>query len=361
MIKRIAALVTKEFLEIKRTKLIVLVFAAPLLQLIVFGYAAVLDVKNLDLAIIDRDNSYSSRRFIMAVQNSGYFSINNEVVRERDIDYFFKKGKICGCVVIPRNFEEKLLKEKQSSIQVLIDGSNSVVASACMSYIGSCCGVLSENSNIKTSLEVRSLYNASGNNQYFFLPGLLGMIILVLGMPLTAVSIVKEKELGALEQLQVTPLSSYEIVLGKIISYLALILISFSFMLLVCVYWFKLPFRGNIGVLYLAAFFYLFVSLGMGIFVSIVSETQQQAILTSFCFILPMMLFSGFIFPVENMRGIFRVLAYINPFTHFLRITRSAFLKGSGFGELSEDFLVMMVISAITFLSSVKLFSKRTG
>ena len=361
MFIRIWSIIKKEFISILNMKVIIpIVFLAPVLQTVIFGYAAVIESKNIPIAIIDRDFSTTSREFRQTLENCGYFVIIDDKLKESDIDFYFKKGKIAGCIVIPSKFEQRLKKYKTSDIQVNIDGSDSTVANAISGYISSACADFSSG-NTSVSIQTRLFFNPTGENRFFFIPGVFGMILLIIGMPLTAISLVKEKEDGTFEQLNVTPIKSYELLIGKIIPYMLLIFVSSTVMMIVSLKLFHLPLRGNIFMIYLAISFFLFSALGLGIFVSILSNTQQQAILTSFLILLPTMLFSGFMFPVENMTGIFRIIANINPFYHFLRIIRDIFLKGSPFEYLRSDFISMLFADIFIFFTSVSMFSKRSS
>ena len=361
MFTRIWAIIKKEFISIINMKVIIaIVFVAPVLQTVIFGYAAVIESKNIPIAVIDRDFSATSREFRQTLENCGYFILIDDNLKESDIDRYFKLGKISGCIIIPSKFEQRLKKYGSSDIQVNIDGSDSTVANAVSGYINSACASFSSVSN-SVSIETRLLFNPTGENKFFFIPGVFGMILMIIGMPLTAISLVKEKEEGTFEQLNVTPIQSYELLIGKIIPYMFLIFISSTLMLVISLLVFHLPLRGNIFVLYLDIFIFFFVALGLGIFVSIISATQQQAMLTSFLILLPTMLFSGFMFPVENMTGIFRIIANINPFYHFLKIMRDVFLKGSPLEYLKPNFISIFLADIVVFFTSVSLFSKRSS
>lgn len=365
MVARLFAVMRKEFLQIFRMKGIMpIVVGVPVLQMVIFSYAAVLDVRNITLGVIDRDLSASSRSLVRTLSNSGYFLVVDLPEGERDIDECFKRGLLCGCLVIPSNFERDLKRRGRADVQINADGCNSTVATALISYASAACAAFSEdgrNRGSGFSVQTRLLYNPSGENKFFFIPGLFGMILLIAGMPLTAISLVREKEQGTFEQLNVTPVSPFEIILGKIAPYMLLTLVMSTVMILVAVVVFGLPMRGSLAVVYFGLALFLFAALGLGVFVSIVSSTQQQAVLTSFLILLPMMLFSGFMFPVENMDGVFRVIAEVNPFTHLLRIMRFVFLKGASFAELSHDFVMIALVDALVFASSVCLFSKRSS
>lgn len=361
MIRRLLVIIKKEFLQLKRNKFILrLVLIAPIMQLAIFGYAAVLEVNNITIAILDRDNSNESHKLRAVLKNSQYFIIEKDLAREADIGYYFDRDRINAGVIIPVGFEKNLKAGKTSKIQIIIDGTNSTVAQALQGYIQGC--VMSFNSGGKSgaiSIENRFLYNPSQNNQYFFIPGVFAMIIFIIGMPVTAVSIVREKEEGTYEQLSVTPVKPMEIIFGKIIPYIILIFIASFILTLIALFWFKLPLRGSLWVLILDIILFVANVLGLGILVSSVSNNQQQAMLTSFFIIMPAILFSGFVFPIENMPYLSRLLAEVNPMTHFLFVAREVFLKGGDFWSASSHFLTLALTGAIIFVCAISLVKKR--
>ena len=361
MFIRLWAIIKKEFLYIINMKVMIpIIFAMPILQIIIFGFAAVIESKNIPFGVIDRDMSYSSRELRQSIKNSGYFILDDDIKVEKDIDRYFKLGKISGCLIIPVNFERKMKKYGTADVQLCVDGSNATLATSIVSYINGACANMSS-VKMPISIETRFLFNPSSENKFFFIPGVFGMILIIIGIPLTAISIVKEKEDGTFEQLNVTPVNSSEVIIGKMIPYIFMMLITSTIFIIVALNLFHLPLRGPLYIIYIAVFCFLFGSLGLGIFVSIVSNTQQQAILTSFLILLPMMLFSGFMFPVENMTGIFKFIAEINPLTHFLRVLRDVFLKGSPLSYLKPEFISMLWADIVIFFVSISLFSKRSS
>ena len=361
MLRRLLAIIKKEFLQLKKNKFILrLVFIAPIMQLTIFGYAAVLEVSNITIALLDRDNSAQSRQLRSVFKNSEYFIIEKDLDTEADINYCFDRDKINAAVIIPVDFSKKIKANKNVKIQIIIDGTNSTVAQALQGYIQGC--VLSFNSIGKRdvlSVEYRFLYNPSLNNQYFFIPGVFAMIIFVIGMPITAMAIVREKEEGTYEQLSVTPIKPIEIIFGKIIPYILLIFIASTILTVIALFWFKLPLRGSLWLLVLNILLFVTNVLGLGILVSTVSNNQQQAMLTSFFIIMPAVMFSGFMFPIENMPPFSRVIAYINPMTHFVFIARDVFLKGGEFTSTLFHLSILALTGIIIFVSAISLVKKR--
>lgn len=370
MIQRLIHIVIKEFRQLRSNpEIIRIILFIPIVQIMIFGYAAVLDIKNIDTAYVDKDRSNLSRELIDDFKNTSYFKIKGRVNRERDLSYLLDRERIFLGIVIPPDFSKDIRARRTAQVQLLIDGTNSTAAGIIASYGA---GTVSSYSNKllrergldlrKTgsiALEQRFLYNPSLDNKYFFLPGIFAMIVMVIGMPMTARSIVREKEMGTLEQLIVTPISPLELIIGKVIPFTILILLSSVIIIALLIFWFHLPMRGSLAVLFLATLLFLVNCFGIGIFISSISATQQQAMLSSFFVNLPMILFSGFIFPVDNMPTFFQYLTKVNPMLYFLNCARGITLKGSGLSELSKDLGMMAILGFLIFTISALSFKKR--
>jgi ABC-2 type transport system permease protein len=370
MIGRLLTLIMKEFTQLRKNPaLIRMLLLMPVMQMFIFGYAAVLDVKNIDTAVLDRDNSSYSRNFVDVFRRSDYFIVRYNLEHERDISAMLDREMIMTALVIPPDFSRKITSGRTAQVQIIVDGTNTSAASVIANYSAAAVAsysnrLLRERGTDLTQLgslavESRFLYNPSLDNKFFFIPGIFAMIILVIGMPITAMAIVREKEQGTLEQLIVTPIQSIELILGKVIPTTILIIISSTGILLLSLLWFHLPLRGSLVYLYGAILLFLLNCLGIGIFISTISNTQQQAILTSFFVNMPMILFSGFMFPIQNMPSYFRLLADINPMRYFLSCARTIFLKAAGWEALKWNFLAMAVIGTIIFTAAVLSFRKR--
>jgi ABC-2 type transport system permease protein len=370
MIGRLITFIIKEFLQLRKNPamLRMLIFV-PVIQMFVFGYAAVMDVKNIDTAVLDKDHSSYSRDFAEVFRCSDYFNLKYHLDHEKKIGFMLDREMIMTAIVIPPDFSRNIMAGKTASVQIIVDGTNTSAASVIANYSAAAVAaysnrLLREKGTDLTrfgslSVESRFLYNPSLNNKFFFIPGIFAMIILVIGMPMTAMAIVREKEQGTLEQLIVTPIQSIELILGKVIPNVLLIIISSTGILVVSMLWFHLPLRGSIFYLYGAILLFLLNCLGIGIFISAISDTQQQSILTCFFINMPMNLFSGFMFPVENMPPYFKILADINPMRYFLCCIRAIFLKGVGWEAMKWNFLAMAIIGTIIFTAAVLSFRKR--
>jgi len=370
MIRRLTTIITKEFIQIKRDSMMLrMLLLLPVVQIIIFAYAAVMDINNINTAVLDKDRSSYSRDLQDVFRTSSYFIIKYQVDTEKEISSMLDREDILCGIVIPPDFGKKVEKGSPVSIQILVDGTNSSAANVISNYSTSSVAAYA-NRILKSrgldvsqfgslNVESRFLYNPSLDNKYFFIPGIFAMIVLILGMPITAMAIVREKEQGTLEQIIVTPIRPIELIIGKVLPYTILIIISSTGILIITLFWFHLPLRGDLLALYLAIVLFLLNSLGMGIFISTISQTQQQSILTSFFFNMPMILFSGFMFPIANMPPAFRFIADINPMRYFLDCARDIFLKGTGWADLMHSFVAMALTGIVVFTASILLFKKR--
>lgn len=360
----------KEFLQILRDKRMrFVVLATPVLQLMIFGYAAVIDVKHIATGIIDRDKTASSRDLIYRLENSDYFDLKTFSLEEKTLTRLMDSEKLNAIVEIPPDFEKNIKKETPVQVRVTADGSNSVAASVVVSNSGAIIAnygqeILASRYRLPfkggpLNMESRAFYNPALENRFYYIPGIIAMIIVIVGMNLTAMAIVREKEQGTLEQLIVTPIRSFELIMGKIIPYTIITLFIITLQIILARFWYKLPLRGELWVLYLGVLLFLQVALGLGIYISTISKTQQQAMLSGFFITMPFILLSGFMFPVENMPKIIQYLTLFNPMRYFLVILRVIFLKGSGLSVLWPQYVILLVLGVlISFLSVVK-FHKR--
>lgn len=370
MLQRLYFIIVKEFTQLRNSpEIIRMLVLLPIMQMFIFGYAAVIDVKNIDTAVVDHDRSSRSRELLNNFRSTSYFILKYQAQSEREIQEMLDHSQIFAGIVIPPDFSRKIEGKRETEVQVIIDGTNSSAAGIIANYAAStvssyASGILKERgidvARFGTlTVESRFLYNPSLDNKYFFIPGIFAMIIMVIGMPMTARALVREKEQGTLEQLIVTPIRPVELILGKVIPYTLLTLISSTGILIISHYWFHLPFRGSLLILYFATILFLLNCFGIGIFISAISSTQQQSMLTSFFVNMPAILFSGFMFPVENMPKLFQYITYANPMYYFLNCVRDLNLKGSGFDYLKGDLLAMGVVGICIFIASIVSFRKR--
>ncbi len=371
---RLVHIIKKEFIQLMRDRrLIGLVLVAPVIQLVIFGYVASLDLRNIRTAVFDQDQSYQSRQFISAFKNSTYFSVNENVRSLKEEKYLLDKGSAMVAVNIPPDFSKDIESGRQAQVQFIIDGTNSNSAGIALSYINGIVyerqmdilsrrGIAQIANKINTiDARVRVFHNQEMKSVNFMVPGIIAALLTILTALLTAVSIVKEKEYGTLEQLIVSPIKPFELMLGKMIPFVILGFIDVIVVMLIGVFWFKVPILGSVPLLLLLCVVYLIASLGIGLMISTVSSSMQQTVLSIVFIMLPSILLSGFIFPIANMPRIIRAVTYIIPLRYFLTIVRGIFLKGVGMEYLWKDTLALLILGGLIFYAAVKRFRKKLG
>ncbi len=373
--KLIIKFVIKEFLQFKRDRrMLFTVIVAPVIQLIFLGYAATLDVKDIHTVIFDNDKSETSRNLISNFKSSGYFNIDYYVSDYKEFTELITNGNAFLGIVIPADFEKNIGSKKTAQLQFIFDGSDGNKAAIAAGYAQGIFAGFSQNiilqnfqlSGFKNPLsgsiqpEVRIWYNPELTTRNYMLPSIAGLIIMLVTSMLTSLAIVKEREIGTLEQLIVTPLKPYQMILGKFIPFCILGFLLESLVLFIMSYWFQIPIKGSIVFLFISALIFMLSTLGLGLFISTISRTQSQAMITSaFGVILPMVFLSGFVFPIENMPVIIQYVTYLIPLRYFNDILRGIILKGIGFSSLWPETLALFIFGIlILFLSSLR-FSKK--
>lgn len=376
---RLRVLLVKELSQIRRDRgLIGVLVAAPVFQLLVMGFAVTTDVRDIALAIRDGDHSCHSREYICAIGASGYFKTTTipDAMANNGSD-LLASGAAGLFLTIPPGFGADLVAQRPATVQVLVDGADSNFAVTGLNYIQKATRLFSErlvrvverDIRIRTGLsmpsvtmDTRAWYNPRLLSRYYMVPALMGVVLLVTTMLATSMSLVKEREEGTMEQLIVTPLRPAELMLGKLLPFFAIGFLSISMALAVIVLVFRVPFHGSLLLLYLFSAPFLLTNLGLGLFVSTLVKTQQQAMMTAAFFVMmPCVLLSGFIFPVENMPRGFQWLANGIPLKHYLEIVRGVFLKGTGWRELWPQATVLLGWGlGILTLATFK-FHKRLG
>lgn len=315
---------------------------APVIQLIAFGYIASTDIKHISMAVLDEDKTYYSRTYLQSYKNSGYFDLNYYLNRTKEMNHLLDGGRVKAVLHVPRGFGKKLVRNQPASVQIIIDGSNSSQAMIVQGYIEqinlSQARVILEKRLRRMGINAQALqfmdtrlrvwYNPELKSVNFMVPALFAQVLLMVGMILTTASVVKEKEKGTMEMLAVTPLKPYELILGKLLPFALVSLVEITFIFLVATLWFKVPMRGNILLLFSLAFLFMLTSLGLGLFISTISRTQRQAIMTNVFVMAPQFILSGFIFPIANMPKAIQLITYFTPLRYFLEIVRGIFLKG---------------------------------
>jgi ABC-2 type transport system permease protein len=357
MTRRVRTLIRKEFIELLRSpQLLRIVIIAPIVQLTLLGYAATTDVTNVPIAIVDQDRSPASRRLIERFAGSRYFEIVADEVDPRAVELHLAGGRAWLAVVIPAEFGDTLSRPASAYggargpvVQVMADGTDANSSGVALGYVQAVVGEFNVDLNQRRgagppALEgrVRVWYNPDLESRNFMVPGVLALLLLLVTANLTSMAIVRERELGTLDQLNVTPLARWELILGKLLPYGVIGVIDVVLVVAVALFWFEVPLRGSVWLLLGASLVYLLCTLGLGLFVSTISSTQQQAMMTTvFFFLVPMIFLSGFIFPIENMPGPIQWLTTVIPLRYFLVIVRGIFLKGLDFGVLWPQFAAL--------------------
>ncbi len=369
--QRIIALLKKEIGQfIKDKKLLPIVFVAPVLQLIFLGYAASLDVKNIAVVLCDLDKTQESRALIQQFTNSGYFTIAYSTEDYASVGHYLDNHKAAMVLVIPPKFSDHILRKESAKIQLLVDGSEGNTTAIAMGYVNQIVAkystqILTEMIGTQGTIggvnaEVRAWFNPSLRSRNYMVPGVLVLILLITTTNLTAMAIVREKEIGTLEQIMVTPIKSSELILGKLIPYTLIGLIDVCVVLLAMVFFFDIPIKGSVPLLFGLTGFFLLTSLGLGLFVSTISRTQQQAMMTAiFILMMPMMYLSGFAFPVENMPKVLQFISHGIPMSYYLIIVRSIIMKGIGFANLWVQAGMLLIMGVAILFASVLRFKKK--
>jgi len=350
--QRLRVLIWKEFLELRlNPRLFGLVIVAPIIQLTLLGYAATTDVRDIPIVIADGDRSHASRDLVHRFDATRNFTVIDSVNTVSEIEPYLESGRAWLAVVIPSGFGSDMGSGRVPTVQVAADGTDSNSTTVALGYAtaligeyGSQAGRLSDrlkpaSTDAPTSPgsqgtidpRIRVWFNPQLESRHFMIPGVLALVLLVVTANLAAMAIVREKEVGTLEQLNVTPLRRWELIAGKLLPYGLIGMVDVLLVVAVAVFWFEVPLRGSFPLLLALSMIYVLCTLGLGLFVSTISETQQQAMMTSvFFFLMPMIYLSGFIFPIENMPAAIQAVTYVVPLRYFLVIVRGIFLKGIG-------------------------------
>jgi len=368
--------VRKELLQLRRDpQMLRIVFIAPLFQLFVFGYAVTTDVKHVATALLDQDRSVQSRELAERFVRSGYFDIVRRPDGPAAVDALLDDGDVQVALVIPRGFAADLAAERTARVQLLIDGSDSMTAGMVAGYAGGVAGEYSARvaagrlERLRARVQrvpaveerTRVWYNPELKSVNYMVPGVLSMILFLVTMLLTSMAIVKEREIGTLEQLVVTPITPRELIIGKTLPYIGIGFIDMLLVLALSTFWFRVPIAGSVVLLFALSTVFIFTSLGLGLFISTISLTQQQAMMTTFFIMLPSILLSGFMFPIANMPRFIQHVTLLIPLRFFLVIVRGIFLKGNGIAILWPQVAVLLGFGvAILSLSALR-FRKRLG
>jgi ABC-2 type transport system permease protein len=375
--RRILHMLRKEFLQFRRDrKMVGMSFIAPVFQLIILGYAANLDVSDIPLVVCDLDRSAASRDLVAQFTSSGYFRVVAQRDRLADVDGFLDNGTASMAMIIPLRFADNLTAGRTASLQLIVDGSETNSATVGLSYAQMIVARRSQEilMNVlkvqgrggtiggKVLPELRVWYNPELRSRNFLVPGVLALLLMVMTLILTSLAIVKEKELGTLEQIVVTPIQPYQLIIGKLSLFVIIGFVDVLLVVMVSAFLFGLPVKGSLALLIVLCLVFLMTTLGLGLFISTVSRTQQQAMMSSIFFVmLPMIFLSGFVFPIENMPGVIQGLTYLLPLRYFFVIIRGIFLKGVGPEVLWPQALAMLGFGVGILGLSILRFRKRVS
>jgi ABC-2 type transport system permease protein len=373
--QRLRCLVLKEFLELRQNpRLFGIVIVAPIIQLTLLGYAATTDVKDVPVVVADGDRTPESRTLIGRFDASVNFTVIDTVTTVSEVDPYLQRGRAWIALSIPNGYGRAIHQGEPVALQVLADGTDSNSTTVALGYASALVSEYAQ--ELMESMQpakagqppasidyrIRVWFNPQLESRFFMIPGVLALLLLLVTANLAAMAIVREKELGTLEQLNVTPLRRWELIVGKLLPYGVIALIDVLLVTAVAVFWFEVPLRGSFWLLLVMSLLYVLCTLGLGLFISTVSDTQQQAMMTAtFFFLTPMIYLSGFIFPIENMPQVIQYATYLIPLRYFLVIVRGIFLKGIGLELLWRDALAMTVWGVVVLALAVARSRKTSG
>lgn len=371
---RLISLIRKEFIQIFRDpRTLIIILIIPVVQLFLLGYAATNDVRNVPLAVINQDQHPASRALLDAYRAADYFHIKYQVENEAELRSLIDKGEARAGIIIPPDYSEQLQSGGTAHVAFILDGSDPTVAATSLSaaqLIGQSLAtkllverLAKRGQSVAMSfpIEVRTQvwYNPDLISAYFMVPGVIGMILYAITSMLTATAIVRERERGTIEQLIVTPIRPWELVIGKILPYVILAFLDTLEVLIIGSWWFKVPMRGDLSLILLLSGLFIISGLGIGLLASTIANTQQEAMLTVWMTLLPSIFLSGFFFPLEAMPKVLQGISYLMPLRYFLVIIRSLLLKGVGTEAIKEEILALVVFGTVIMTIAAMRFRKR--
>lgn len=373
MFERIKAILIKEFKQVLRDpRMKTVILISPIIQIVIFGYAANKDINFIPTAIYDQDNTKESRQLLQRFTYSEYFIPKYYISSEGEENHMLDKGVVSAVLRIDRGFGRDIKAGKDASIQLALDGSDSNTAMIIAGYAGTIMSnyqydllksdvySLGMQFNIpNVDLRDRAWFNENLISRNYYLPGVIASIVTIMSLLLTAMAIVREKEIGTMEQLIVSPLRPIELIFGKLLPFGVIALFQTALITTLGILWFHIPFRGSPLLLVLATCVYLFTSLGIGLFISTIASTQQEAMMSVFLFYMPTFLLSGFAYPIANMPEVIQWFTLINPMRYYLVIIRGIFLKGVGMDILWINFLALLVFGILVIIMSTLRFRRK--
>ncbi len=380
-LQRIRWLIRKEFIQIIRNRQnFMMLMIAPLFQLIIFGSASRLDVNNVSTVVVDLDHSRMSRDIVEGFSRSGYFKIVSYLNSYDAVDKLLEKNEASIAILIPPDFERRVHGRRKVEVGVLVDGVDTITAGTISGYaqsilqrfsddilvsrINSMQGILYDSTTPRLIIPQvtnasRAWFNPNLNSKDFFVPGVVALILLTLAIVLTSSVIVREREIGTIEQLMVAPISRLELILGKTIPCFVIEIVTLLAVTPLALLIYDIPFRGSLSFFFGSFLLFLIAASGIGMTISAFCSTQQQAVLTSFMFLQPSILLSGYAFPIENMPWIIQYITYLNPVRYFITIVRGVFLKGTGWEVLWPQLAPIFIMAIVYITWASTLFKRR--
>jgi ABC-2 type transport system permease protein len=371
--ERIKHMLIKEFIQVFRDpRMRTVIFVIPLVQTLIIGYAVTTDVRHVRTAVVDQDNTTASRQLIDRFTGSNYFDVVARLGSGEEATALIDRGQVSIVLHILPGFEGDVQAGRSVRLQVILDGTDSNTAGIVLSYVNRIAGDYSQQILVqrfqqsfgggqtpgRVELRTRAWFNENLESRNYYVPGVIVTVVSVVTLLLTSMAVVREKEIGTMEQVMVTPIKPAEFILGKTIPFAVIALIDVVLVTVVGAFWFEVPVRGDLALLLLGTVLYLLTTLGIGLLISTVSQTQQQAMMSSFFYFFPAMLLSGFAFPIASMPRVIQWLTYANPLRYYLVIVRSIFLKGVGLDILWPQMLVLAVMGASMLWVVSKRFHK---
>ncbi|MBI1815895.1 MAG: ABC transporter permease [Deltaproteobacteria bacterium] len=370
---RIYRIIWKEVIQIRRDRrMFGLVLLMPVMELFIFGYVVSTDIDNIDLAVCDYSHSAESRAYVDQLERSGYFRVRDDCAGVGAVNQLLDRGRVRVALAIPPDFAERLKRRQPAQVMAAVDGSNSNTAMIASSYLEQI--TLTQAVDVQfpggggqtrlvrhplVAVEPRVWFNPELRSVKFMVPGIICVLLMESLVILTAIAIVKEKERGTMEQLIVTPIRSYELIIGKAVPFIGVGYLNVAVVILVGTYWFDVAIRGSLPLLLALSGLFILTCLGMGLVVSTISNTQQQASMAGQFVILPSMFFSGFMFPIASMPPLVQKFTYLIPLRYYIAISRGIFLKGAGWAELWDEAAVLAVYGVLILGVASTFFRKQ--
>ena len=365
--KRFIGFIKKEFYHIFRDRhSLFILFGMPIAQILLFGFAITNEINNVDVAILDHSKDANTQEIINKISASKYFSINQLIINEKDIETVFKKGKVKAVLSFEKDFSKKLIKDHKATVQIITDATDPNTANTISNYVNNILQNYTQGLNNKATIayqitpQTRMDYNPELKSVFMFVPGVMTIILMLVSAMMTSISITREKELGTMEILLVSPLKPLHVIIGKVIPYIFLSVINATVIIVLSIFIFKMPVQGSLILLGLESVLFIITALALGILISTISATQQTAMMISLMgLMLPVILLSGFIFPISSMPMILQVISNIIPAKWFIIIIKGIMLKGVGLEYVWKETLILFGMTVFFIALSMKKYKMR--